>query len=81
MKIDKSKAMKQSFRISEKTIFVIALLLGAIGVYFGMYKYRHKTKHMSFTIGIPICILINIFSVYYIISKELLYILINYLNS
>ena len=77
MYIDKNKAKKGSYRISEKTIFIIALLLGAIGVYIGMYKFRHKTKHLSFTVGIPVCIVINILTVYYLISKN---ILINFLN-
>lgn len=78
--IDKNKAKKGSYRISEKTIFIIAVVLGAIGIYIGMYKFRHKTKHTSFTVGIPVCIVINIFTVYYILSKNLLIILSNYLN-
>jgi len=77
---DKKKAKNGSYRISEKYIFVIALLLGAIGVYLGMYKFRHKTKHNLFTIGIPVCIVINILMVYYIFSKNLLIIFQNYLN-
>lgn len=66
MYIDKRKAIKGSYRISERTIFTIALLFGAIGVYFGIYKFRHKTKHSLFTIGIPVCIILNIISLYYI---------------
>ena len=80
MKLDKNKARHGTYRISEKAIFIIALLLGSIGVYLGMYKFRHKTKHLSFTVGIPLCIIINIFTTYYIISKDLLIILTNYLN-
>lgn len=80
MKLDKNKARSGKYRISEKAIFIIALLLGGIGIYLGMYKFRHKTKHLSFTVGIPVCIIINIFTTYYIISKDLLIILTNYLN-
>ena len=80
MKLDKNKAKHGKYRISEKAIFVIALLLGGIGVYLGMYKFRHKTKHLSFTVGIPVCIIINLFTIYYILTKDLLVILINYLN-
>jgi len=72
MYIDKTKAKKGKYRISEKAIFIISLLLGAIGVYIGMYKFRHKTKHISFTVGIPICIIINMFCIYYIIANDLL---------
>lgn len=77
MYIDKRKAKQNKHRISEKTIFITALLLGAIGVYIGMYKFRHKTKHLSFTVGIPICIILNIFLGYYILSNNLLITLIN----
>ena len=80
MYIDKNKAKKGKYRISEKALFIIALLLGGIGVYIGMYKFRHKTKHTSFTVGIPICIIINGFSLYYIIAKDLLNIFLNCLN-
>lgn len=66
MYIDKKKAIRGSYRISEKTLFIISVFLGAIGVYYGMYKFRHKTKHSSFTVGIPLCIILNIISLYYI---------------
>lgn len=78
MYIDKNKAKKGSYRISEKAIFITALLLGAVGVYIGMYKFRHKTKHPSFTVGIPLCIIINILSIYFILSKNLLISFANY---
>lgn len=80
MYLDKNKAKKGNYRISEKTLFTTALLLGAIGVYIGMYKFRHKTKHLSFTVGIPVCIIINILTIYYILSQNLLLALINNLN-
>lgn len=72
MFIDKKKAIKGSFRVSEKGIFTIAILLGGIGVYLGMYKFRHKTKHTLFTVGIPICIILNILSCYYIVTTFLI---------
>ncbi len=57
--IDKKRAVKKRYRIPEKIIFVFALLGGGIGIYFSMFKYRHKTLHKRFTIGIPIIILIQ----------------------
>ena len=80
MYIDKNKAKKNEYRISEKAIFIVSLLLGATGVYVGMYKFRHKTKHTLFTVGIPICIIINIVSIYYILTEEILLQFANYLN-
>lgn len=72
MYVDKKRAKNNNYRISEKTFFVIGLFLGAIGVYLGMYKFRHKTKHYLFTIGIPVVIVINTFTIYYIFTNKIL---------
>ena len=72
MYIDKQKAKKGNWRIPEKTIFLVTLLGGGIGTISGMYAFRHKTKHLKFTIGIPITILINIICIYYIFKYLIL---------
>lgn len=66
MYIDKQKAIKREWRIPESTLMTISLIGGAVGTYLGMYTFRHKTKHTKFTIGVPICIVINIFSYYFL---------------
>lgn len=53
-RIDKIRSKKKEWRIAEKTFFIIAALGGAIGVYSGMYFFRHKTKHWYFVVGIPV---------------------------
>lgn len=53
MCVDKYKAKMHKWRISEKTLFLIAFLGGAWGSLAGMYIFHHKTKHLSFVIGIP----------------------------
>ncbi len=67
MKYDKVKAINNQYRVSEKTLFLIALILGGIGIYIGMYLFRHKTKHVKFTVGIPLIIILNILTIYYLI--------------
>ncbi len=59
---DKRAAKKDSWRVSEKSMFLSALCWGGIGVYLSMLLFRHKTKHWYFMIGIPVCIAINIFT-------------------
>lgn len=70
---DKKMAIKRNTRISEKTIFTICLILGSIGVYIGMYSFRHKTKHIKFTVLVPILFILNIFTVYYILQYGMTY--------
>ena len=53
MGADKKRAIQQKRRIPEKTLFLLALLGGSLGAYMGMQSFRHKTKHLKFTIGLP----------------------------
>lgn len=64
--IDKKKAEKGAYRISEKTLILSAFLMGAPGALCGMHFFRHKTKHMSFLISIPLALVVNIAVVYFI---------------
>ena len=51
---DKGKAIKNRWRIPERTLMAAALLGGSIGCLAGMYLFRHKTRHLKFTVGIPV---------------------------
>lgn len=57
MLVDKQKARKSQWRIREATLFIVAAVGGSIGIYAGMQLFRHKTKHPSFTVGIPVIII------------------------
>ena len=57
--VDKHKAKRRTWRIPEKTLFSVAVLGGGVGALLGMTVFRHKTKHPSFRIGIPVCIILN----------------------
>jgi uncharacterized membrane protein YsdA (DUF1294 family) len=54
MKIDKERAKKHQYRISEKTLWLIAIFGGAVGTTAGMQFFRHKTKHLPFKLGFPL---------------------------
>lgn len=43
----------------EKVLFGLSILGGSVGMYLGMFTFRHKTKHWYFVIGIPLIILIQ----------------------
>lgn len=53
MLVDKVKAKKNRWRISERTLMLSAALGGSVGALLGMYTFRHKTKHIKFTLGVP----------------------------
>ena len=54
MLADKIKAKRGAWRIPEATLMGIAALGGSVGTLAGMYTFRHKTKHIKFTLGIPL---------------------------
>ncbi|MFG6358472.1 MAG: DUF1294 domain-containing protein [Acetatifactor sp.] len=53
MGLDKRKAVRHEWRISEATLFLIALLGGSLGSVVGMQLFRHKTRHWYFVWGMP----------------------------
>lgn len=60
MGIDKWKAKRGSWRISEKALFFAALIGGGVGAFAGMQIFRHKIRHMKFVIGIPVITVLQI---------------------
>ncbi|XJZ26431.1 DUF1294 domain-containing protein [Bacillota bacterium Lsc_1132] len=66
---DKKRAKKQQYRISEKTLWLVALFGGAVGTTLGMQMFRHKTKHFSFKIGFPLLAIIDIAVMVYFLKK------------
>lgn len=63
--IDKYKAIKEQYRISERTLILIALLGGGIGALFAKQIFRHKTSHLKFQILLPIFALITVLLLIY----------------
>ena len=53
MGVDKKRAIRGAWRISEATLFLTAFLGGALGCTLGMRHFRHKTKHWYFKYGMP----------------------------
>ena len=59
--IDKAKAKKRRWRISEHTLLTCAFLLGSLGGLCGMKLFHHKTLHKKFYIGLPLMLVFHIF--------------------
>ncbi len=60
MLIDKQRAIHKEWRIPERTLLEISLIGGSIGMLLGMSTFRHKTKHLKFTLGVPFILLLQI---------------------
>ena len=58
--IDKYKARKGRWRISEATLLMMAVIGGSIGAWAGMRLWHHKTMHKKFKYGIPIIIILQV---------------------
>jgi len=58
--IDKRKARKNKWRISETTLIACAFLMGSFGALLGMNVFRHKTQHLKFKLLIPLAVLVNV---------------------
>ena len=69
MLADKQKARKNRWRIPERTLMGAAALGGSIGALAGMYLFRHKTRHIKFTLGIPAILLCQIALAIWLFTK------------
>ena len=67
--IDKWKARQGSWRISEATLLMLAVIGGNIGALLGMQVWRHKTMHLKFKYGLPLILLAQI-ALMYLISEK-----------
>lgn len=60
--LDKSKARRSAWRISERTLLLLCTLGGCYGGLAGMYVFHHKTKKPKFFVLIPaLCLVWTLF--------------------
>ena len=64
--IDKWKAKQGSWRISEATLLILAVIGGSIGALLGMKIWHHKTMHKKFKYGLPLILIIQIILIGYL---------------
>ena len=69
MGVDKFKARNAAWRIPEKTLFLLAIIGGSVGAILGMFAFRHKTKHLSFRIGLPLILAAQCAAVWFLRGK------------
>lgn len=75
MGIDKWRAKKKSYRISEAALFATALFGGALGCTIGMFLFRHKTRHWYFLVGMPLILALQLTIVIAILKSPIEFII------
>ena len=68
--IDKSRAKRRAWRISEGALLISAAVGGSVGAIAGMIVFRHKTKHLKFLIGLPLILIIHL-ALWYLLSAKM----------
>ncbi len=58
--VDKRRAIKKNWRISEQFLLTLALLGGGISSFLGMRVFRHKTQTMKFRVGVPLLTILSV---------------------
>lgn len=71
MFLDKEKAKKRAYRIPESTLFTLAIIGGSIGCLFGMYLFRHKTRHWYFVYGMPAILVLQLLLIVFLFFSPL----------
>ena len=67
--IDKYKAKKGKWRVSEATLLMMAVIGGSIGAWAGMRLWHHKTMHKKFKYGIPVIIIMQVALAVYLLTN------------
>ena len=67
--IDKWKAKRSKWRISETALLMLAVMGGSIGAWLGMKTWHHKTLHKKFRFGVPLILTVQILLLIYIVNK------------
>ena len=68
---ERKKTKQGSWRISEATLLILAVIGGSIGALLGMQLWHHKTMHKKFKYGLPLILLAQIALIYFICNFPL----------
>ena len=69
--VDKRKAVKDRWRISEKTLLMMGLMFGSVGQLLGMKVFRHKTNKWYFWFCGMLSFVLQAVIIYYFYTKIL----------
>jgi len=65
--VDKRRAIKKEWRISERSLILASVMGGAFGAFLGMYVFRHKIRHTKFQLIIPLTVIVHFVIIYMLV--------------
>lgn len=71
MGVDKRRARRDQWRISEKKLLLSALCFGGLGAFAGMKLFHHKTLHKRFSFGIPAMLIAQSAIIIWAIARQI----------
>ncbi|MBP3965145.1 DUF1294 domain-containing protein [Paenibacillus lignilyticus] len=72
MRIDKTRSVRdRRHRIPERRLLGMSAIGGALGGFIAMRMFRHKTKHPSFSVGLPLLLILHIVVVIWLLRTVL----------
>lgn len=66
---DKRKAINHRWRIPEATLLATAFAGGSFGAFSAMRVFRHKTKHLKFTLTVPLMMILHAVFLIFVVIK------------
>ena len=63
--VDKWKAQRGRWRVSETVLLGLAALGGSVGAWLAMQLFRHKTQKKKFRYGVPILFALQLAALYF----------------
>ncbi len=60
MAADKKQAKSKRRRIPESVLLTLAFIGGSVGALLGMFMFRHKTRHLKFTVLFPLFLMLHV---------------------
>ena len=60
MGIDKRRARRGAWRISERALFMTTACFGGLGGVLGMKVFHHKTQHWYFKVFFPVLLFVQV---------------------
>ncbi len=68
---DKRRSRRGDWRISEKALLGLCVIGGAVGGFWGMRVFHHKTKHFQFFLGIPIIFILQVGIIIFLLVRRI----------